>query len=175
MTTSIKRKKNTSVVLKRILKGKVQSIVKNQYFEIFADNLNDYFNTHLMPANLQVLNQEGYYTFNANAKRSMWVIKIFDEDICNITILPFPKGVELYRLEMYKTGSGFGSLFMKAICEISERTGIAVYLIPGDPGFNTSSDEKRRRDFYHKYGFKRLKTSEYWSNELAINVKKYNL
>lgn len=35
-------------------------------------------------------------------------IKIFHEDLCNITIIPHPNGIELYRLEMYNTNKGYG-------------------------------------------------------------------
>ena len=160
-------------VIKNVKKGIFTKIKRNDNFIIFSEKLKEHFNTHLMPANLEIIKstkgQKSFYSFNTDIKVSKWCIKIFNDDICNITILPNAKGVELYRLEMYKTGQGFGSTFMNAINEVSKETGILVYLIPGEPGFNENGVEEKRRNFYHKFGFKRTSTTRYWSNEQIIN------
>lgn len=95
-------------------------------------------------------------------------IDLFEEDYYNITIIPCNDGVEIERLEIYKTGKGIGSFFAKIFNSISIETNIPLYLIPGAPGNNLSYrndlDDKRRRDFYHRHGFKRTKNSIYWQN-----------
>ena len=146
--------------------GQFEKVKRNQFFTTFSEKLIEYFNTHMMPANAEIIHYEMYFTFESDVKRAKWFIQILNEDICKITILPNNKGIELYRFEMYKTGKGFGSIFMNAINEVSKQTGIFVYLIPGVPGFNTQGDPDKRRNFYHKFGYKRLPNSKFWSNQI---------
>jgi hypothetical protein len=174
MTSINERNKNFNLAMKNFMKGNCTKLESNNDFIIFSEKLKEYFFKHNMPAQFDIINEERLYTFNDTVKLSKSTIKIFDENICNITILPINKGgVELYRLEMYKIGSGLGSIFMNAINEVSKETGIIVYMIPGDPGNNIQGDDQKRRNFYHKFGFKRLSTSKYWSNHQI--VKKENI
>ena len=95
-------------------------------------------------------------------------IKLYEEGYYNITIIPCKGGVEIERLEVYKTGKGIGSFFGKIFNSISLENDIPLYLIPGTPGYKSTyrddSDDKRRREFYHRLGFKRMKSSLYWQN-----------
>jgi hypothetical protein len=157
--------------LNRIYKKKIDkkefSIIRNNNnFRMFAKKLQEYFNPSILPADFMLYDGNGYhfFAFNLNVSFSNTYIKIYNKDVCNITILPHKYGVELYCLEMYQTGKGYGSIFMNLIKKISEETNIKVYLIPGDPSGNRDANDKRRRDFYHRFGYKRLNKSDYWCN-----------
>ena len=140
-------------------------IKSNVMFEKFYLELVDYFSHHNLPVSINKIDDDNYaFIYNNSAKYAESFIKIYDEDICNITILPNEKGVELFRLEMYKTGSGLGSIFMNALYEVSFNTGVPIFLLQGDPGWNTEGDPKKREKFYKKFNFKKLDRSKYWSN-----------
>ena len=161
--------------IQRNIKNKNYTQIKaNDNFYLFFEKLQEHFMTHNMMGVPVELRKKSFYTFNELVKRSK-AIKIFDKQICNITILPKEKGIELYRLEMYKTGQGLGSSFIEIFNKISKETGIVIYLIPGDPGFSTEGDDEKRRRFYHNHGFRRCSDSKFWSNELSITASKYNL
>jgi len=142
-----------------------EHIKSNEMFEKFYLELVDYFLQHNLPVSIKRIDDDNYaFIFNNTPKFAESFIKIHDEDICNITILPHEKGVELFRLEIYKTGLGLGSIFMNAFYEVSFNTGIPIFLIQGDPGSNTEGDPIRREKFYRKFSFKKLDRSKYWSN-----------
>lgn len=155
---------------RKIDKSEFTTVKSNEQFMLFLSKLDEYFLTHNM-MDLQVkMSEESYFaTFDYNDIVEKLIlspsIRIFDRDICNVTFLPKKDGIELYRLEVYNPGKGIGSILMKAFIDISQQTGIKIFLIPGDPGFNNGHvDLAKRRNFYHKFGFKRTKTSDYWSN-----------
>ena len=151
---------------KMVSRNQFTTIKPNQRFFDFYAELDNYFATHMMPkCEIELVEDEvRFYIFNDTIKMSENVIKIFDEDICNITLLPHKNGIELYRFEMYQKGKGFGSTFMNALTQISKQLGIDIYMIPGTPGFNNSGDSELRRQFYHKFNFKRMKNSKFWKN-----------
>ena len=109
-----------------------------------------------------------FYKRNKTSCRECDFIKMFHEDLYNITFLPCRDGVELERFEIYQTGNGIGSSFMELFNSISADLKIPLYLIPGTPGYGETyredSDPKRRREFYHRHGFKRMKDCDYWKN-----------
>ncbi len=124
-----------------------------------------------------------YFTFQTEiaktAKRCDY-IKMFNEDFYNISILPCGNGVEIYRFETYQTGKGIGSYLMKIFNEISTRLEMPVYLVPGEVGtgetYRHDGDAKRRRDFYHRHGFKRINTkSLYWKNSEAARIDRIDI
>lgn len=172
-----KEKKQKIRSLKRkINRGKGTKINSNQMFDQFCDGLRKYFSEHKMPVqSIEFIDYTGTelnynFTVSGKPKIAKKVVKIFDEDYCNITIIPHLRGVELFRLEIYQTGKGIGSIFMKAFNQISKELNIPIYLIPADPGLNgKNGDPVKRRDFYHKFDFKRTSNSDYWNNENYLN------
>jgi len=102
-------------------------------------------------------------------------ILIYHPDICKIEFLPAKNrtSIELYRLEMFKTGQGLGTTFIDIFKNISKETNIEILLKPGIPGIdanNMSNVEykahmKKVRNFYNKHGFKRKGlNTKFWSN-----------
>lgn len=154
----------------RIEKSQYQKQNANEQFLTFNSKLKDYFLTHnIMDLQIEILEQRFFALYDEEGKLEKLVqspaIMIFDSEICNIKLLPQKEGIELYRFEIYSRGQGIGSILMYALSEVSLQTGIKIYLIPGEPGFdNSNTDPERRRNFYHKFGFKRCKDSEYWCN-----------
>lgn len=173
------------VVLKQIQNNRVLSnfnkakknaieLKANSNFIKFHKELDNYFLTHNM-MNLSVdFNEDEKSFFWYTEKNKMYnssSIKIFDENICNCTFLPCSDGIELYRIEVYNTGKGTGSILMNAFNEVSKKTGIKIRLTLGKPGFNkeyTKDDASKQRKFYHKHGFRRSKNNEYWYNTEII-------
>lgn len=95
-------------------------------------------------------------------------IRIYKKDEYNICFFPHLKGIELYRLEIINTGQGLGSKFMEEFVKISKTTKIPIYLKLGIPGAIKDDNPKtreKRRNFYHKFNFKRESDSLYWSNK----------
>ena len=125
----------------------------------------------------------GMYMFNSKSGSTIKIckaIKMFDRDLYNISILPCGKGVEIYRFETFQTGKGIGSYLLNILNEISLRLEMPLYLIPGTPGsgetFRADSDEKRRRTFYHKHGFKRMSVNTlYWKNSEAAKIDRVDI
>jgi len=171
---SIQKKQVIRKIQRNIKNNNFTRIKANDNFYKFYDKLQEHFSSHNMMGVSLTMKNKSFYTLNQSVKRSK-AIKIFDQQLCNITILPKQTGIELYRLEMYKTGQGLGSSFIEIFNKISKETGIVIYLIPGDPGFSTEGDDEKRRRFYHKHGFRRCSDSKFWSNELMITASKYNL
>lgn len=144
----------------------------NSNFIKFYKELDDYFLTHNMMG-LEIEfdeNLKGLYWYNTGKINKIYMsscIKIFDENICNCTFLPCSDGIELYRIEVYNTGKGTGSILMNAFNEVSKKTGIKIRLTLGKPGINkeyTKDDAAKQRKFYHKHGFRRSNKNEYWYN-----------
>ena len=154
---------------KRLSNAIFYELKENNNFRIFYEKLCDYFLSHNM-MNLTVEKLPGRNCLftdgngKTTCKQPEYIIKMFDEDICNITFLPKKEGIELYRLEIYNTGKGIGTTLMNIFNQISIETGIKIYLLLGDPGFNIDGDRVKRRNFYHKMGFKRCINSKYWIN-----------
>lgn len=141
-------------------------LYENEYFEKFYKEMCRYFSHHNLPVEIKrIVNTDFLNRFLLDNKTYCpdTYIKIFDENLCNITILPNEKGIDLYRLEIYNQGEGVGSAFMNAFCNISKKTGIPIYLTPGDPGFNRS-DLLRLKKFYSRFGFKKIERDKYWTN-----------
>lgn len=156
------------IMYKRFNDATIVELKENHNFKLFYKKLDEYFLGHNM-MNLKLEKVEGYnclFTENEKTicKKPESIIKIFDKNICNVTILPKKEGIELYRLEVYNTGRGIGTILMNAFNTISEETGIKIYLMLGEPGFNEEGNRTKRRNFYHKHGFKRCIDSKYWVN-----------
>lgn len=160
------KKRENKQRAKKIRRKQYTTIKPNQKFFDFYEELNKYFGTHMMPTcKLSLLQGEpGYFYFEKTMKMSENIIQIYDENICDITFLPHKNGIELFRLEMYQKGNGFGSIFMNAFTAISKKLNIDIYLIPADPGDNISADKERRRNFYHRFNFRRLEGTRFWKN-----------
>ena len=156
----------------KVARKNYTTLKRNDNFKLYFAELQNYFLHHNMPAQLQLVKEKRFYIFNLNLKRSKYSIKIFDSNLCNITIIPHAIGIELYRLEVYKTGNGLGTIFMNAFNEVSKKTGIVIYLIPGDPGFTSGDNNKRKRlNFYQKFNFKQASLSNYWTNKELLKSK----
>lgn len=159
---------NERIMFRRFNDATIVELKENHNFKLFYKKLNEYFFSHNM-MNLMVEKIEGHpCLFIENGKtickEPESIISIFDENICNITFLPKKEGIELYRLEVYNTGRGIGTILMNAFNTISNETGIKIYLMLGEPGFNGEGNRTKRRNFYHKHGFKRCISSKYWVN-----------
>lgn len=71
-------------------------------------------------------------------------------------------GVELYIIESYNQGNGWGSQVLNLLNNITKETGITVYLRPVAFG-STEIDQLRK--WYSRNGFKRCCKNLYWSNK----------
>jgi len=150
-----------------VKKSSIQQIKSNENFERFYEELNYHFTHFHYPVSVtKIHNKNGEYVFITDNKVTVSedIIKIYKEGCFNITFIPHDKGIELYKLEMNVTGRGLGSIFMKVFTEISIKTGIAIYLVPGVPGFNTASNKIKLYRFYNRFNFKKIDRSKYWSN-----------
>jgi GNAT superfamily N-acetyltransferase len=71
-------------------------------------------------------------------------------------------GVELYIIESFNQGQGWGSRILQLLNNITKETGITVYLRPVSFG---STDIDQLRKWYSRNGFKRCCKNLYWSNK----------
>jgi len=71
-------------------------------------------------------------------------------------------GVELYIIESFNQGNGWGSQLLGLLNNITQETGIPVYLRPVAFG-STEIDQLRK--WYSRNGFKRCCKNLYWSNK----------
>lgn len=151
------------------MKG-IKFLKVNSQFFIFYAAMCKYFETHYLPFEVKLFEDNSNNIFMLNNKFYFpdGFIKLFNPEVGNITILPHQKGVDLYRLELYNTGGGLGTELMKAFSAISIETGIPVFLVPGTPGFSTQTDLKRLEKFYLRMGFRPIMRSMYWTNS-SIN------
>jgi hypothetical protein len=176
---------NTKVnreIQRKLKAGHYQTVSTNPLYDKFKRELTNHFNTHnfsipftnisvypnvVTGSSLYVNNQiSKKNNVDVKLKMSDETIKIFHKNLCDITIIPHPKGIELFRIEMYITNKGYGSLFMKAFTDISKRNNIPIFLTIGTPGscaYNSNRNAQLR--FYKRFGFKRCKDSDYYSNE----------
>ena len=175
---------NTKVnreIQRKLKAGLYQTVSTNPLYDKFKSDLISHFNTHnfsipytSISVYPNVVTSSSLYVNNKISKKnnvdvklkmSDETIKIFHKDLCNITLIPHTKGVELFRIEMYITNKGYGSVFMKIFTDISKRNNIPIFLTigtPGSCGYNSNRDAQLK--FYKKFGFKRCKNSEYYSN-----------
>ena len=101
------------------------------------------------------------------------VYKIYNSEICNITLIPKGKGIEIYRIEVYKTGNGIGSKIMEIFNTVSCELDIPIYLTPGTPGsFTDNGEEKRREKFYRSVNFRCVQVDPFkvYSNKAFIDA-----
>jgi len=169
---SQKQKEWLKKIERKIEKKNYETLKRNDNFKLFYKELQNYFLHHSLPCQLQLLKGEQFFTFELNIKCSEYSIRIYDPKLCNITIIPHPIGIELYRLEVYETGKGLGTIFMNAFNEASVKTGIVMYLMPGIPGFTSGDNNNRKRlKFYQKFNFKQASLSNYWTNKELLKNK----
>ena len=71
-------------------------------------------------------------------------------------------GVELYKIEVFNQGQGWGTTLLGLLNKITKETGITVYLRP--VSFGSTSIEQLRK-WYSRNGFKRCCKNLYWSNK----------
>jgi hypothetical protein len=71
-------------------------------------------------------------------------------------------GVELYKIEVFNQGQGWGTTLLGLLNNITKETGITVYLRPVE--FGSTSIEQLRK-WYSRNGFKRCCKNLYWSNK----------
>ena len=176
---------NTKVnreIQRKLNAGLYKTVNTNSLYEKFKSELISHFNAHnfIIPYTSNSVypkidtNSRCYVNSQISKKNNVDIklkmseetIKIFHKDLCNITLIPHPKGVELFRIEMYITNKGYGSVFMKVFTDISKRNNIPIFLTigtPGSCGYNSDRDAQLR--FYKRFGFKRCKNSEYYTNE----------
>jgi len=85
------------------------------------------------------------------------VYKLYDSSFGSITLYPTDNGVELFRLEVFHQGMGFGSKIMQLFNHISCKLDIPMTLSPGAPGdkdeYKNEGDQDKRIAFYERNGF----------------------
>ena len=177
----LKRKRIEQSLEKAFESSKIVHLKSNDNFDKFYNELRRYMSNHYFPVSINrlcYLSNEEEFGFMTDNKVCMSedVIEIYEEDICKIKFIPHDKGIELFRLEMYRTGKGLGSSFMNAFMKISALTGVAIFLTPGIPGFNTTGDQKKLYKFYSRFNFKKIDRSKYWSNcYFNGKIRPYNI
>ena len=161
------KKEEDKIIRKKIRRGKYVTIKPNKNFYNFYKKLKIYFKNNEMSKyqiDLVERSKDQYYTFGTSVRWSQYEIKIFEENTCCIEFLPHKDGIELYWLEIFQRGKGFGTTFMNAFKQIAEELNIKIYLIPAPLNHDYQVDPQRRRDFYHRFNFKRMEDSRYWVN-----------
>lgn len=164
-------------ILDRALKNRV-TIEDSSKLQQFYVQLNEYtrrMRISDIPLNISYHYKDGdtpmaftYISGSSGKTKVCDSIKLYCEDFYNVSLTPHADGIEIERLEVYQTGRGIGSYLINIFNEISQWMNMPLYLVLGTPGygntFRKDADPKRRREFYHKHGFKRMKNSEYWKN-----------
>lgn len=163
---------NQRLIQRKFKNGNFKTIKTNDDFTTFYNELENYFKCHKFDTSLEIINDR-YFTMSNNITKCEAIL-IYHPNICKIEFLPSKSknSIELYKLEMYNTGQGLGTIFMDIFKMISRKTNIEILLMPGFPGDSSHLTDIERnnhiikvRNFYHKNGFKRkgLK-NKYWSN-----------
>jgi hypothetical protein len=164
-------------ILKLALKNK-DTIEDSSKLQQFYVELNEYtrrLRISDIPLNISYHYKDGdipiaftYISGNSGRTKVCDYVRLYCEDIYNVSLTPHADGIEIERLEIYQTGCGIGSYLINIFNEISQRMNMPLYLVLGTPGygntFREDADPARRRAFYHKHGFKRMKNSEHWKN-----------
>ena len=85
------------------------------------------------------------------------IYKLWDQDFGSITLYPKGNGVELFRLEIYNQGRGYGSKMLQLFNHISCKLDVPMTLSPGAPGnrdeYKNEGDQDKRILFYERNGF----------------------
>lgn len=155
------------IIRKKIKRDQYIRIKANENFYNFYKELKKYSNSNLMPQcqiDMIQSSKDQYYIFGTSVRWSQYAIEIFEKSTCSIEILPHDDGIELHKLEMFQMGQGYGTKFMNAFTQIAKKLNIKIYLIPADVNEDPNVDPQRRREFYHRFNFKRMKDSRYWVN-----------
>ena len=160
-------------ILRKVLGNNIVEIdvKKNDEYRLFLSKIEDYFlHNNMMSLRVAKRAKDSYTLTNFQQIGNKSIIKkskgfqIYDPQICKVIFIPHENGVELFDLEVYNIGKGIGTLLMNVFTQISKETGVKIFLIPGAPQNNKNANIKKNRDFYHKFGFSRSKTSAYWTN-----------
>lgn len=108
----------------------------------------------------------GYLTSFSFQKKAYFKLSDNREIKCNdfrLVFSPHGKdGVELYKIEVFNQGQGWGTELLGLLNTITKETGITVYLRP--VSFGSTSIEQLRK-WYSNNGFKRCCKNLYWSNK----------
>ena len=108
----------------------------------------------------------GYLSSFTFQKKAYFKLSNSREIKCNdfrLVFSPHGKdGVELYKIEVFNQGKGWGTNLLGLFNEITKETGITVYLRPVE--FGSTSIEQLRK-WYSNNGFKRCCKNLYWSNK----------
>jgi len=164
-------------IIERALKNR-DTIEDSSKLQQFYVELNEYtrrLRISGIPLNISYHYKDGdipmaftYISGNSGRTKVCDYVRLYCEDIYNVSLTPHADGIEIERLEIYQTGCGIGSYLINIFNEISQRLNMPLYLVLGTPGygntFREDADPARRRAFYHKHGFKRIKNSEHWKN-----------
>jgi GNAT superfamily N-acetyltransferase len=109
---------------------------------------------------------DNYLTSFAFQNKTYFKLSNSREIECNdfrLVFSPHGKdGVELYKIESFNQGNGWGSQLLGLLNTITQETGIPVYLRPVEFG---STDIDQLRKWYSRNGFKRCCKNLYWSNK----------
>lgn len=85
------------------------------------------------------------------------VYKLWDKEFGSISLYPKDNGVELFRLEIYNQGNGFGSKMLQLFNHISCKLDVPMTLSPGNPGnkdkYKDEGSQDKRITFYERNGF----------------------
>ena len=85
------------------------------------------------------------------------VYKLWDKEFGSISLYPKDNGVELFRLEIYNQGKGYGSKMLQLFNHISCKLDVPMTLSPGAPGdreqYKNDGDQGKRISFYERNGF----------------------
>jgi len=83
------------------------------------------------------------------------IYKLYDDNFCSITLYPKDDGVELFRLEIFNQGRGYGSKMLQLFNHISCKLDVPMTLSPGVPGNKDEymGNQDKRIEFYERNGF----------------------
>jgi len=85
------------------------------------------------------------------------IYKLYDSNFGSITLYPTDNGVELFRLEIFNQGNGFGSKMLQLFNHISCKLDVPMTLSPGNPGnkdeYKNEGSQDKRIAFYERNGF----------------------
>jgi hypothetical protein len=158
------------------LKNKIETVIQpvsnfltcnrysNEYFDRFYKELEIIVSVSPIPLEIERIKAGNLFLMDNEFIIPEEYIKVFIENVCNITLLPHSDGIELYRLEIYNQNKGTGTTFMKIFSLLSQKTNIPILVTPGDPGNKGKTDFNKLEKFYKRFGFKKISRSKYWIN-----------
>jgi len=145
---------------------KLKSIVNTKMteeFQEFIDELNSFqfikdCGGLYKPENFSLVNQlrkQDSSSYSCVEQINGDIYKLWDSNFGSITLYPKDNGVELFRLEIFNQGRGYGSKMLQLFNHISCKLDIPMTLSPGVPGNKDEymDNQDKRIEFYERNGF----------------------